>query len=158
MQRIAEDNATDLDTAVLFADTHKTEHAKDDVGHAVVDDHGFPASGNTSLLKVVLECSLPPFTFTVYTHEWKPERNGFVSTIYINKYNKPAYIRQVKVKVKADGSGVCRHSVWTFNMGVDMEVPITVRELGCWGEMNPPENAKGYIETIPWTPIKHFCY
>ena len=58
MQSIAEDNATDLDTAVLFADTHKTEHAKDDVGHAVVDDHGFPASGNTSLLKVVLECSL----------------------------------------------------------------------------------------------------
>jgi len=104
----------------------------------------------------VLECSLPPFTFTVYPHEWKPEINGFVSTIYINKHNKPAYIRQVKVK--ADGSGVCRHSVWTFNLGVDMEVPITVRELGCWGEMNPPENAKGYIETVPWTPIKHFCY
>ena len=104
----------------------------------------------------VLECSLPPFTFTVYRPEWKPERNGFVSTIYINKHNKPAYIRQVKVK--ADGSGVCRHSVWTFDMGVHMEVPITVRELGCWGEMDPPENAKGYIETVPWSPITHFCY
>ena len=103
----------------------------------------------------VLECSLPPFTFTVYPHEWKPERNGFVSTIYINKHNKPAYIRQVKVK--ADGSGVCRHSVWTFDIGVHMEVPITVRELrGCWFvEMDPPEHAKA---SLRYGGIDYFCY
>ena len=107
---------------------------------------------------VVLECSLPPFTFTVYKPEWKPERNVNVSTIYIHKLNEqnPAYTRQAKVKM--DGSGVCRHSVWTFYMGVHMNLPITVREIRCWGEEGPPENAKAYVDTVPWTRNKHFCY
>ena len=98
---------------------------------------------------VVLECSLPPFTFTVYPSS---------STVYIHKLNKqnPTYIRQAKVS--REGSGVCRHSVWTFYMGVHMEVPITVRELACWGEMDPAENAKAYVDTVPWTRNKHFCY
>jgi len=97
---------------------------------------------------VVLECSLPPITFTVYPSS---------STIYIHKLNKqnPAYIRQAKVS--REGSGVCRHSVWTFDMGVHMEVPITVRELrGCWFvEMDPPEHAKA---SLRYGGIDYFCY
>ena len=84
----------------------------------------------------VFECSLPPFTFTMYETDIL---NG-ESTIQINKHNKPAYIRQSKPS--QEGNGVCRHTAWEF----DMEWPITVSEIGCYSSQDVmPENAKGYV-------------
>ena len=58
------------------------------------------------------------------------------------------------VEADLQGSGVCRHRVWSF----DYDGPITVKDLGCYGEIQPPEGAVG--EVVFGDSFKHslFCY
>ena len=47
----------------------------------------------------------------------------------------------MNAEVSIEGSGICRHRVWRF----DYQGFTQVTELACYGEVDPPETATGYI-------------
>ena len=79
-------------------------------------------------------CSLTPLTFNFYqqsdlfTYDIEVKRGDFVDLT-------------TSAEVNIQGSGPCRHRIWSF----DYHGPITIRELGCYGEIYPPKNAVGEI-------------
>jgi hypothetical protein len=92
-------------------------------------------------------CSLPPLAFKFYQ---MGEGN-----LYDMEVIRGTGVDLVSaVEADLQGSGVCRHRVWSF----DYDGPITVQELGCYGEIKTPEDAVG--EVVFGDSFKHslFCY
>ena len=92
-------------------------------------------------------CSLPPLAFKFY-------QMGDGNLYDIEVIRGTAVDLFSAVEADMQGSGVCRHSIWLF----DYDGPITVKELGCYGEIQPPEDAVG--EVVFGDSFKHslFCY
>lgn len=97
----------------------------------------------------VLSCSLLPLSFYFYEdndeqiHYVKIIRGEFVDLITSARFD-------------VEGSGPCRHRIWSF----DYNGPITIRELGCYGEIHPPKDAVGEISFDSKVDYKRsvFCY
>ena len=53
------------------------------------------------------------------------------------------------------GSGSCRYRMWTFEY---YGAPITVKELGCYGEVHPPKDAIGEVEFSNNYAHSVYCY
>ena len=92
-------------------------------------------------------CSLPPLAFKFY-------EMGDGNPYDIEVIRGTAVDLFSAVEADLQGSGVCRHRVWSF----DYDGPITVKDLGCYGEIQPPEDAVG--EVMFGDSFKHslFCY
>ena len=92
-------------------------------------------------------CSLPPLAFKFYK---MGDGNLYDMEVIIGT----AVDLLSAVEADLQGSGVCRHRVWSF----DYDGPITVKDLGCYGEIQPPEDAVG--EVVFGYSFKHslFCY
>ena len=92
-------------------------------------------------------CSLPPLAFKFYQMD-----GGNLYDIEIIRGTSVDLYNTAEADTQ--GSGVCRHRVWSF----DYDGPITVKELGCYGEVLPPEDAVG--EVAFGASFKHslFCY
>ena len=92
-------------------------------------------------------CSLPPLAFKFY-------KTGDGNLYDMEVIRGTAVDLFSAVEADLQGSGVCRHRVWSF----DYDGPITVQELGCYGEIQPPEDAVG--EVVFGDSFKHrlFCY
>lgn len=92
-------------------------------------------------------CSLPPLAFKFYKMD-----DGNLYDIEVIRGTAVDLFSAVEADIQ--GSGVCRHSIWLF----DYDGPITVKELGCYGEIQPPEDAVG--EVVFGDSFKHslFCY
>ena len=92
-------------------------------------------------------CSLPPLAFKFY-------KMGDGNLYDIEVIRGTAVDLFSAVEADLQGSGVCRHRVWSF----DYDGPITVKDLGCYGEIQPPEDAVG--EVVFGDSFKHrlFCY
>jgi len=43
--------------------------------------------------------------------------------------------------LKTAGSGVCRYAIWSF----ELNGPMSVSTIGCYGEVLPPEGAVGEV-------------
>ena len=94
-------------------------------------------------------CSLTPLTFNFYqqsdlfTYDIEVRRGDFVDL-------------NTSAEVNVQGSGPCRHRIWSF----DYHGPITIRELGCYGEIYPPKDAKGEISFDIEVDYKRgvYCY
>ena len=79
-------------------------------------------------------CSLEPLSFEFYkTNDLDQEL-----TRIFRGGNK---VMTTESKLEVHGSGVCRHRIWSFNY----YGPITITEMGCYGEITPPDNAVGKI-------------
>ena len=92
-------------------------------------------------------CSLPPLAFKFY-------QMGDGNLYDIEVIRGTAVDLFSAVEADLQGSGVCRQRVWSF----DYDGPITVKDLGCYGEIQPPEDAVG--EVVFGDSFKHslFCY
>ena len=92
-------------------------------------------------------CSVPPLAFKFYQMG-----DGNLYDIEVIRGTAVELFSAVEADIQ--GSGVCRHSIWLF----DYDGPITVKELGCYGEVLPPEDAVG--EVAFGASFKHslFCY
>ena len=92
-------------------------------------------------------CSVPPLAFKFYKMD-----DGNLYDIEVIRGTAVELFSAVEADIQ--GSGVCRHLVWSF----DYDGPITVKELGCYGEIQPPEDAVG--EVVFGDSFKHslFCY
>ena len=92
-------------------------------------------------------CSLPPLAFKFY-------KMGDGNLYDMEVIRGTAVDLFSAVEADLQGSGVCRHRVWSF----DYDGPITVKDLGCYGEIQPPEDAVG--EVVFGDSFKHslFCY
>jgi hypothetical protein len=92
-------------------------------------------------------CSLPPLAFKFY-------QMGEGNLYDMEVIRGTGVDLFSAVKADLQGSGECRHLVWSF----DYDGPITVQELGCYGEIQPPEDAVG--EVVFGDSFKHglFCY
>ena len=92
-------------------------------------------------------CSLPPLAFKFY-------KMGDGNLYDMEVIRGTAVDLVSAVEAELQGSGVCRHRVWSF----DYDGPITVKDLGCYGEIQPPEDAVG--EVMFGDSFKHslFCY
>jgi hypothetical protein len=92
-------------------------------------------------------CSLPPLAFKFY-------KMGDGNLYDMEVIRGTAVDLFSAVEADLQGSGVCRHRVWSF----DYDGPITVQELGCYGEIQPPKDAVG--EVVFGDSFKHslFCY
>ena len=94
-------------------------------------------------------CSLTPLTFNFYqqsdlfTYDIEVRRGDFVDL-------------NTSAEVNVQGSGPCRHRIWSF----DYHGPITIRELGCYGEIYPHKDAKGEISFDSEVDYKRgvYCY
>ena len=92
-------------------------------------------------------CSVPPLTLKFYKMD-----DGNLYDIEVIRGTAVELFSAAEADIQ--GSGVCRHLVWSF----DYDGPITVKELGCYGEIQPPEDAVG--EVVFGDSFKHslFCY
>ena len=92
-------------------------------------------------------CSLPPLAFKFY-------QMGDGNLYDMEVIRGTAVDLVSAVEADLQGSGVCRHRVWSF----DYDGPITVKDLGCYGEIQPSEDAVG--EVVFGDSFKHslFCY
>jgi hypothetical protein len=92
-------------------------------------------------------CSLPPLAFKFY-------KMGDGNLYDMEVIRGTAVDLFSAVEADLQGSGECRHLVWSF----DYDGPITVQELGCYGEIQPPEDAVS--EVVFGDSFKHslFCY
>ena len=92
-------------------------------------------------------CSLPPLAFKFY-------KMGDGNLYDMEVIRGTAVDLFSAVEADLQGSGVCRHRVWSF----DYDGPITVKDLGCYGEIQPSEDAVG--EVVFGDSFKHslFCY
>lgn len=103
----------------------------------------------TQAKEATYSCSLPPLTFKFYqlsdhyTYDIEVIRGDSVETT-------------TQTMVDVQGSGPCRHGIWRF----DYLGPITVRQLGCYGELIPPDNAVGEISFDSESDFKRtvYCY
>ena len=97
----------------------------------------------------LFRCSLPPYDFNVLRkgdqgdNDWVAIRQGTYSEEYAD------------ATITTEGSGVCRKAIWSF----ELNGPMSISTLGCYGEVIPPENAVGEITLVK---EKHrprfFCY
>jgi len=94
-------------------------------------------------------CSLLPLSFHLYQHNDEQ--------IYYAKIIRDDFVDLItSAELDVQGSGPCRHRVWSF----DYHGPITIRELGCYGEVHPPNDAMGEISFDSEVDYKRgvFCY
>ena len=92
-------------------------------------------------------CSLPPLAFKFY-------KMGDGNLYDMEVIRGTAVDLFSAVEADLQGSGVCRHRVWSF----DYDGPITVQELGCYGEIQPPEDAVGEVVFGDSFKQSLFCY
>ena len=94
-------------------------------------------------------CALQPLSFHLY------QNND--DQIYFAKIMRDDFVDVItSVELEVKGSGPCRHRIWSF----DYHGPITIRELGCYGEIQPPKDAMGEISFDTEVDYKRgvFCY
>ena len=92
-------------------------------------------------------CSLPPLAFKFY-------KMGDGNLYDMEVIRGTAVDLFSAVEADLQGSGVCRHRVWSF----DYDGPITVKDLGCYGEIQPPEDAVGEVVFGDSFKQSLFCY
>ena len=92
-------------------------------------------------------CQLSPIRFEFYVSD---EANR--SNLLIFRDGKVTLSSTSELDVQ--GSGVCRHSVWSF----DYEGFVQITELACYGEVEPPETAVGYISFDESDPYKRWFW
>ena len=94
-------------------------------------------------------CSLPPLKFNFYI-----QSDDYTYDIEVVRGDLVDLSTQAEVELY--GSGVCRHRVWNF----DYNGPISIRELGCYGEIEPPKDAVGEISFDSEAGYRRmvFCY
>ena len=92
-------------------------------------------------------CSLPPLAFKFY-------KMGDGNLYDMEVIRGTAVDLFSAVEADLQGSGVCRHRVWSF----DYDGPITVKDLGCYGEIHPPEGAVGEVVFGDSFKQSLFCY
>ena len=94
-------------------------------------------------------CSLEPLSFEFY----KTNDLDHELTRIFRGGNK---VMTTESKLEVHGSGVCRHRIWSF----DYYGPITITEMGCYGEITPPDNAVGTISFDNESDFRRevFCY
>ena len=86
--------------------------------------------------KPIFACELLPFTFQFYQN--KTDNNWIGLIEHGNGEQSILTVQHDRV-----GSGLCKHNQFQFDF---LRGSIFIRELGCFGEVDPPENAIGWIE------------
>ena len=118
---------------------------------AIIVLHAFftPNWVNAASKDLSYTCSLIPLTFNFYQ-----QSDLFTYDIEVKRGDVVDLTTSAEVNIQ--GSGPCRHRIWSF----DYHGPITIRELGCYGEIHPPKDAKGEISFDSEVDYQRgvFCY
>lgn len=100
-------------------------------------------------LSNVFSCSLSPYEFNILrkgewaNKDWVAIKQGSYSEHY------------AQATLNTEGSGVCRYAIWSF----ELNGPMSVSTLGCYGEVLPPEGAVGEVILGQGaSSLRFYCY
>ena len=92
----------------------------------------------------IFSCSVQPLNVEIF--KYKEEQDTAIAVVKLGEDYKASV---VKALWEIRGSGVCRHSIWTF----DFDGKMSVKTPGCYGEILPPEDWEVKGELLlhdPW--------